>query len=213
MIDYKKLYSEAEGFGQVSPEVWRNEKAMLLQHPHLFDSSHPLAFDNAQNTAQRAKDKSDELQEAFKAASEGNFEDLSKFQKPSFDQKSIGTQSVGYEQQPWYKTKDIMKQIEDLTSRPAGRGETLLHPSGRVPLSFEEISRKPGFAGFANLGASEVGPTSTEQTSSSNIAPYGLHEEEYEDSKGNKKKRMTRDVQSNLTSMPLQGLPISRYQT
>ena len=42
-------------------------------HPDLFDASHPLAFGNAQNTAQSSKDKSEQLQEAHGAITSGDF--------------------------------------------------------------------------------------------------------------------------------------------
>jgi hypothetical protein len=87
MIDYRKLYSELSGPGAVSPEMVyaarsaEQSGAFRSKHPEIFDADHPLAFSDAQNTAQKAKDKSDELQEAFKAASAGDFEKLSERDK------------------------------------------------------------------------------------------------------------------------------------
>ena len=42
-------------------------------HPELFDASHPLAFGDAQNTAQASNDKSKQLQEAHAALTGGGF--------------------------------------------------------------------------------------------------------------------------------------------
>lgn len=180
MIDYRKLYSELGGPGEVSPEMAFAGKqaersgAFRAKHPEIFESDHPLAFSDAQNTAQKAKDKSDELQEAFKAASEGNFEDM-----PKFDQKKLGMQSVGYQQQPWYQMQEIGKGVEDLTMREASRGEKLMHSDigGKMYKSLEEILKNPNVQfSHSLLGRHEgagAGITSSPQTPSSNVASYG----------------------------------------
>jgi hypothetical protein len=102
MIDYRKLYSELRGPGAVSPEMVfaarsaEQSGAFRSKHPEIFDADHPLAFSDAQNTAQKAKDKSDELQDAFKAASSGDFEKLSE------RDKEIMKLPGGFEKNPLY---------------------------------------------------------------------------------------------------------------
>lgn len=180
MIDYRKLYSELRGPGEVSPEMVFGAKsaeqsgAFRSKHPEIFDADHPLAFSDAQNTAQKAKDKSDELQEAFKAASSGDFESM-----PKFDRKTIGMQSVGYQKQPFY---DLGKGIEDITMREATRGEKLMHSDvgGKMYKSLKEILKTPGLefsgsgmGGYGGYSGAGAGITSSPQTSTSNVAPYG----------------------------------------
>jgi hypothetical protein len=47
MIDYKKLYSELGGVGNVSPELAYEARGLERAKGSLFDASSPLAFDNA----------------------------------------------------------------------------------------------------------------------------------------------------------------------
>jgi hypothetical protein len=65
------VYADALSGDQRSPEEVLKETSYM--HPDLFDSSHPLAFDNAQNTAQASKDQSQQLQEAHTALTSGDF--------------------------------------------------------------------------------------------------------------------------------------------
>jgi len=178
MIDYKKLYSELGGVGNVSPELAYEARGLERAKGSLFDSSHPLAFDNAQNTAQRAKDKSDELQEAFKFASSGDFKDMFKFDS---DKSKIGYQSTGYEIDPAYQYKKQMQEFEsqqrniqnphysqtDYQQLIFGRG---LHSFSGVPLSSE--MPQPLF--FSTKGGYKMGEgQQIPQTKSSNVAGYG----------------------------------------
>jgi len=193
MIDYKKLYSELSS-PEVSPEMAFMGKsaersgAFRAKHPEIFDADHPLAFGDAQNTAQKAKDKSDELQEAFKAASEGNFESLPKFdtfQKSSSEIEKAG----GYKPDPYLEQikspgyvisgKDAREaHMKDAAARRVafarGYGK---QPSESDLKAAGEMSS--GFAGFSGAGfGSHYDPTPPPQTHSSNVARYGYTPQE-----------------------------------
>jgi len=212
MIDYKKLYSELGGVGNVSPELAYEARGLERAKGSLFDSSHPLAFDNAQNTAQRAKDKSDELQEAFKAASAGDFAQMRKidtFHKrpeeilkaggyiPSKRLEQMlqpGTAVSGADIASAYKQDQAEQRIADARARGILPNPQDLKITGRTEnVMFGMPGMGGGGRGYSNL----VQPP---QTSTSNIAPYGFDEH------GN------RIVQSNLEPMPSEGLPVSKYQ-
>lgn len=194
MIDYKKLYSEIGGVGNVSPEMAYEAKGLLGARPSLFDSSHPLAFDNAQNTAQRAKDKSDELQEAFKAASEGNFDEIAKATK-----QFLG----GIERNPMYNPSATGINAPSMYRPTQGKYPAnrrvfngsfyQTDPYGNLKNEQYEMARTGFMSALQGGGGyrlSEDQMKRQQQTPTSNVAPYGFDED------GN------RIVQSNLEPMP-----------
>jgi len=164
MVDYKKLYSELRGPGEVSPEMVFGAKsaeqsgAFRSKHPEIFNADHPLAFSDAQNMAQKSKDKSDELQDAFKAASSGDFESM-----PS-DTGMRGKklqESVEESMDKFYTSIGLKKD-------PASGGWK--NKQGQIEIG------KPQWGvtvpGWSSSG-SGAGITSSPQTSTSNVAPYG----------------------------------------
>ena len=189
MIDYKKLYSELSGPGEVSPEMVfagrsaETSGAFRAKHPEIFDSSHPLAFGEAQNTAQKAKDKSDELQEAFKAASEGNFDEISKATK-----RFTG----GFEKNPMYNSSATGINAPPMFRATKGEyapnkrifagGYYNTDPFGNLKTDRYEMSRKMNsgeLVGFSGGGfGSHYDPTPPPQTHSSNVARYGYTPQE-----------------------------------
>jgi len=202
MIDYKKLYSELGGVGNVSPELAYEARGLERAKGSLFDSSHPLAFDNAQNTAQMAKDKSDELQEAFKAASAGDFEKMPKF-------------PAGFERNPMYNPSATGINAPSMFAPTQGQytpnrrifagGFYNTDPYGNLKNEQYEMARTGVMFGMPGAGGggyrlSEDQMKRQQQTPTSNIAPYGFDEH------GN------RIVQSNLEPMPSEGLLVSKYQ-
>jgi hypothetical protein len=219
MIDYKKLYSELGGVGNVSPELAYEARGLERAKGSLFDSSHPLAFDNAQNTAQRAKDKSDELQEAFKAASAGDFAQMPKFdtfQKseqqileaggyvPEPDPGPMAKVSYTWENGRWVSDAQKYTQRDAALRRNAIATATgkKINPADDILLGIHRgmMFGMPGMGGGGGHLLSEKQMKMQQQTPTSNVAPYGFDEH------GN------RIVQSNLEPMPSEGLPVSKYQ-
>jgi hypothetical protein len=74
--NFRKLFSEFKPGPSLDPGEAFELKSLSNQMPSLIQADHPLAFGDAQNTAQKSNDKSDELQEALKAAQQfvGGFE-------------------------------------------------------------------------------------------------------------------------------------------
>lgn len=191
MIDYKKLYSELSGPGEVSPEmVFAGQQAersgaFRAKHPEIFDADHPLAFGDAQNTAQKAKDKSDELQEAFKAASKGNFDEISKATKLF---------TGGFEKNPMYNPSATGINAPPMFRATKGEyapntrifaGEYYdTDQFGNLKTEAYEMSRKMNsgeLVGFAPMSGGKASPkdsTPPPQTHSSNVARYGYTPQE-----------------------------------
>jgi hypothetical protein len=199
-MDFKKLFSNPFGSNN-----------LMDQNVQIIGADHPLAFSDAQNTAQRSKDKSKELQDAFKAVSEGNFpiKKFDVYHKSQSDiEKAGGFMPTTRLQQltaPGVASsgKDIreaseQERAERNVSFARGMGikanEYDLRSAGYLPSNF---------AGFAPTSYRNL--DQPDETSTSNVAPFGFHYDQH----GNQ----IRDFASGLSPMPSQGLPISRYQT
>ena len=188
MIDYRKLYSELGGPGEVSPEMaFAGKQAELSgkfrgSHPEIFDADHPLAFGDAQNTAQKAKDKSDELQEAFKAASEGNFHDMpsdiaafesfknapvatSQYKQPQISESALRGQQT---EKSIEESMDKFYASIGLKKDPVSGGWK--NKQGQIEIGKMQFGVT--VPGWSSSGAG-AGITSSPQTPSSNVAGYG----------------------------------------
>jgi hypothetical protein len=218
-IDYKKLYSELGGVGNVSPELAYEARGLEKAKGSLFDASSPLAFDNAQNTAQKAKDKSDELQEAYKAASAGDFAQMPKFDTYHKSEEQI-LEAGGYVPEPdpgpmakvsyrWENGR-FVSEAQEYTKRDAALRRNAIatatgkkiNPADDALLGIHRgmMFGMPGMGGGGGYRLSEDQMKRQQQTPTSNVAPYGF------DKDGN------RIVQSNLMKMPQGGLPVSPYE-
>jgi hypothetical protein len=185
MIDYRKLYSELRGPGEVSPEMVNAARsaeqsgAFRSKHPDIFDADHPLAFSDAQNTAQKAKDKSDELQDAFKAASEGNFHDIpsdiaafesfknapvatSQYKQPQISESALRGQQT---EKSIEESMDKFYASIGLKKDPVSGGWK--NKQGQIEIG------KPQW-GVTVPGWSSSGAGFDQSSSSSNIAPFGF---------------------------------------
>jgi len=162
-----------------------------------------LAFEDAQNTAQRSKDMSNDLEDAYKATTDiGELSKLFKgFASGLEENKMYNPSATGINAPSMFKP--TQGQYGPQRKVFAG-GYYQTDPYGNLKTEASEIARKLSsgeLVGFAPMGG---GQGYTEQTSTSNIAPYGFHVEN---------KKLVRDVVSGLSSMPSQGLPASEHET
>jgi hypothetical protein len=175
-FDYKKFYSELTKNlpGEVSPAevdfLKRQPMPSRSERPDLFGdlSRVPLGREQAQNTAQMGKSKSNDMQEAFKAVTEG----ADFFQKPS---KPAVTGTFGgftpAAQPKQYKVDTSMKYFNGGFGYKDTEG-------GFVPehqmSDWEHSLLNPNIqrAGFASGGIGAGFQGMPAQTSSSNIVPY-----------------------------------------
>jgi hypothetical protein len=139
-------YSQALSANQDPADIFGEIKD---SHSDLFDASHPLAFDNAQNTAQRTKDKSNQLQDAYQAiTSDGFMQNLSKsFQ--GFNQKMKNSTAniapygfTGNQRNVFNAQQD--RQTQTLPFGIKGSGESIPHSTLPFGVSNSGVSESTG---------------------------------------------------------------------
>lgn len=191
--DYKKLFEKfnESRIGTLDPAEAFELKGFQLQHPEFLDSSHPLAFGDAQNTAQRSKDMSNDLEDAYKATTD--IEELSKlfkgFAGELEENKMYNPSATGINAPSMFKqTKGQYGPQRKVFA--GGYYET--DPQGFLKNETYNMA-KTGF--MSSLGGYGGGFSSGPQTSAANISSYG------------------QTPTTNLRSLPEQGLPSSQYDT